>query len=170
MRRIKVIKKTWLVLPLLLVGLGLAGCESSFSTGFNKDLLSGLQVTNDGLSYDDAYITVDGEKTQENSFAVGDKVVMNFEGVDYYELVDGKAFPGAALLVTDLNGKEMLREDDLFAAYAETGASPEDASILTVALTIGNPMISGEKYKWQAHIWDRKSDGVIDGSMDIVVK
>ncbi|MBU0648197.1 hypothetical protein KJ855_03375 [Patescibacteria group bacterium] len=154
---------------LVLLVVTLVGCEANFSKGVNKDLLSGLKVDNDGLAYDEVYLTVDDERTSENMFDIGTEVYMNFTGVDYFEEVDGKVFPGAMMVVADKNGKEILEEDDMFAMYDEDGVLPEQASEMFVSLLIGDPMVEGEQYTWYSKIWDKVGDGTIEATMDIGV-
>lgn len=156
------------VLFLMLVSL--VGCEYNFSEGVNKDLLSGLKVENSGLTYDEAYLTVDNQRTTDTSFDLGTEVYMNFTGVDYFEEVDGMVYPGAMMVVADSNGKEIMEEDDLFAQYDETGVDPQLAADMYVSLMIGDPMKSGEQYTWYAKIWDKKGDGKIEGTMELEVK
>ncbi len=150
--------------------IALVGCEANFSKGVNKDLLSGLQVTNDGLTYEEAYLTVDDERTTASSFDLGTEVYMNFTGVDYFEEKDGMVFPGAMLVVVDKDGKEIMEQDDLFAQYSESGVTAEMAKAMFVSLIIGNPMESGESYSWYSKVWDKVGEGKIEGTLDFEVK
>ncbi|MFA4930596.1 MAG: hypothetical protein WC570_01880 [Patescibacteria group bacterium] len=161
-------KKAALGLTVFLL-LVLVGCEWNFGKGVQKDLLSGLQVTNDGLVYESAYLTVNDQETTENVFDLGTEVFMNFDGVDYFEEVDGKVFPGAAMVVYDADGQELFSEDDLFAQYSESGVTPEEASAMFVSLLIGDPLVSGEQYTWKARIWDKVGGGHIDAELGLGV-
>jgi len=148
----------------------LTGCDYNFSLGTNTDLLSGLTVSNDGLSYDEVYLTLDDERTTGSEYAYGDEIFMNFAGVTNFEEKDGKVFPGAMMVVADKDGKEIIEEDDLFAQYDETGVDPGMASDMYISLTMGDPMKSGQVYTWYAKVWDKVGGGMIEGTMDVEMK
>lgn len=166
----KIMSKKWAIGIAAFLLVAMVGCDYNFSTGINKDLLSGLQVNNDGLTYDEAYLTVDDQRTTENVFDIGTEVYMNFSGVDYWqEDENGMVYPGAMMVVADKNSKEIMEEDDLFAQYDETGVEADVAKDMFVSLLIGDPMMEGEQYTWYVKIWDKMGDGKIEATLDIAV-
>lgn len=162
--------KKWAIGICAFLLLAVTGCEYNFSKGVDKDLLSGLQVNNDGLSYEEVYLSVDEEVTNENVFDFGKEVYMNFTGIEYFEEDDnGMVYPGAMMVVADKSGKELMEEDDLFAQYDETGVETSLAKDLFVSLMIGTPLEEGEQYTWYVKIWDKLGGGEIEATMDIGV-
>ncbi len=161
--------KKYVALFLLLFGLSLSGCQFDWSQGIKKDYSTGITVSNEGLSYDEDYLSVDGERLNNNGVKLGDKVYMVFSGVDGFAEKDGKVFPGAAMQVTDREGKTVLEETDMFAAYDQTGVDVTDAGDLSVSLLVGDPMISGESYDWKVKFWDKLDKGEIKAEVSIDV-
>lgn len=152
------------------LALTMFGCEYSTSTGIKKDFLTGLTVKEDGLRVDEVYLTLDGEKSTVSEFELGSQGVINFKGVDYWKVVDGKVFPGAAILVVDENNTTVMEEKDLFEQYKDAGVTLEQAKDITLSLTIGSPLKSGQNYTWKGRIWDRQTGKKIDVDMGLKVK
>ena len=164
-----VMKKITLVVVLLSF-FSLSGCQMDFSKGVKKDFKTGITVTNDGLSYEDYYLAVGDQRLGTSEVSMGDKVYLNFTGVDGFTEENGKVFPGAAMVVTDRDGKEVLHEDDLFSAYSKDGVDKADAKVMSVSVVVGDPMISGESYNWKVRFWDKKHAGEIRAELDLKVK
>jgi hypothetical protein len=142
----------------------------SCAAGVKKDLLTGLTVTNNGLSYDNVYLTSDGNELQSTEFSMGQKIVIQLEGVDGFQLKDGMAFAGASLVVEDNAGNVVLELNDLLASYNETGIKPEDAKFLSANFTVGDPIELNKPYKLIANFWDNNSESDIICKVDFTVK
>lgn len=162
--------KRLLFVLVTVLAFSLVGCEMDYSKGINKDFKTGISVSNDGLTFEEYYLSVDGERLDNNKVQVGDKVYLNFAGVDGFAEVDGAVFPGVSMLVTDRDGNQVIQESDLFAEYNAKGVDPADAKDLSVSLMIGEPMIAGETYNWKVKFWDKKETGEIRADLDIEVK
>jgi len=158
-------KKTHILLGSLLLLI-----MTSCNVGVNKDLLSGLKVTNNGLSYEEAYLSVAGQKTTNTEFPLQTEVNLIASGIKGYVIKDSLVYIGASLSVFDKDNKEVLNYPDLFAAYDSTGVSPVDAEVITLTLTTGNPMLAGESYIWKTRIWDKNGKGEINTEVKISVK
>lgn len=142
----------------------------NFSVGTNKDLLSGLTLSNNGLSYSEGYLSMDNQKLSSNKFPMDKVIYLFFDGVEGFQETEGKVFLGASLVVTDASGNKILEEADLFASYNESGVSVEDAKKISLNLKIGNPMKVGAKYVWKSKIWDKKGKGVIEAESEFEVQ
>ena len=142
----------------------------NFSVGTNKDFLTGLSVTNNGFSIEGAYLVgPDNVIRKTNEAELGSEMAVVIEGIENYELKDGKAFPGMSMVVTGKDGKDVINEPDLFADG--DGYPPADASILRGTITIGAPMKSGEVYEVKIKVWDKnKMDSEINVEVDLEVK
>ncbi|MCP9767155.1 hypothetical protein EGI22_04480 [Lacihabitans sp. LS3-19] len=141
----------------------------SCSAGIKKDFLSSLKVTNNGLSFEQAYMASDGKALQSDQLKTGQKVTLQLTGVKGFDLIDGMAFPGASIEVLDKNGAKAMELADLFASYDETGVKAEDAQYLSAALTIGSPLLIGETYTFKSHFWDKNGTGEINGEMEFTI-
>jgi hypothetical protein len=142
----------------------------SCSTGVNKDFSTGLSVSYNGFKMDKAYLVgSNNTAVTTNEVPLNSEVSIVVQGVENYELKDGKAYPGLSLNVMDSQGKAVIDEQDLFSQ--SDGYSPTDAAILRGTVTVGAPMKSGETYHVQMRIWDKnKSENVITAELDIDVK
>jgi len=144
----------------------LFSCES----GIKKDFTSGLKITNNGLSFTESYINVDGKKSTGSEFPLNSVVELHFEGVNGFTLENDMVFLGASMTLVDSKNTEILHYPDLFADYDSTGVSPIDAKLIYLSLSTASPMEAGEKYMWKTRVWDKKGKGEINTEMEISVK
>jgi hypothetical protein len=150
--------------------LALAACSVKFSAGVKKDLMTGLKVTNSGLSLEEAVLASGEKRLSKGEAELGTKVKIVFTGVSGFTAKDGKVFPGASLKVTGPDGAVILENEDMYAKYSETGVTEEQASELSVALTMGDPMEAGKAYHCAARVWDKNSTGQINAEVDLTAK
>lgn len=141
-------------LPLLL----LTACGSgSFSKGIKKDITTGLSSSYNGFSVDDIYLTDDkGNKMSNNQITLGNALLVVASGVENYKLVNGKAYPGCTIILTDKNKKELLNLPDAFASLSD-GLPAAEATELKATLTTGAPMLAGETYQLYIHFYDKQN-------------
>ncbi len=145
-------------------------CACKFSTGIKKDLSTGLTSINKGLSVEDIYLTVDGIKLSSNVISLGKEVVLIADGVDDYQVKDGKVYPGCRIILTDKAGKEILNLPDAFAEQT-TGLEKDKAAVLRATLTTGSPMQVGETYHLNVRFFDKnKKENEIVSDVDLVMK
>jgi hypothetical protein len=140
------------------------------NVGVNKDLLSGLKISNTDLTYKEGYLSMDQAKLNTSEFPAGKVVYMFFDGIEGYKFVDDKAFLGASLIVTDESGNKIIEYADLFETYNESGVSAEDSRTVSISLTIGAPLAPETKYTWKSTIWDKNGTGKIEAEVEFVVK
>jgi hypothetical protein len=149
----------------------LLSCGGNFSKGVKKDMTTGLASNYNGFAVDDIYLTdKNGTKLNSNKIVLGDEIMVIASGVDNYKLVDGKAFPGCTIILTDKNKKEILNLPDAFSSL-NNGVSASEATELKATLTTGAPMQAGETYQLYVHFFDKKqTTSVITSTVDIVMK
>jgi hypothetical protein len=148
----------------------LAFLINACNVGVNKDLGTGLKVTNSGLSLKESYLTMDSVKFNSNEFTIGKTVYFNFMGVEGFTLKDGKADLGASISITDEKGKEVMANPDLFPSTDQSGYDPKQLSELNLNLKVGDPLLSGSKYLWKSKIWDKNGKGTIEAELKFTVK
>ncbi|WP_462221385.1 hypothetical protein [Ferruginibacter sp.] len=151
------------------ISLTLCNCSGGFSKGVKKDLSTGLTSSYNGFAVDDIYLAVDDNKLSTNKIALGKKVELIADGVDYYQLKDGKVNPGCRIILTDKAGKEILNLPDAFAEQAALDKSK--AASLKATLTTGSPMLAGETYHLNVQFFDKnKKESEIVSDVDLVMK
>lgn len=131
--------------------------ESSFLTTQRfDDHLTSLQKD---LSFEKLYF-YDAESEKEipdNVIALGQKVVLEFEGLDGFTEVDEQVFPGMEVTVLNSEGMMVMYSPDLLASYSE-GVDPKLLkSSLTSNLRL-NPDNAPGRYLWVIRVFDKKSD------------
>lgn len=154
--------------PLIFLVALATSCD--FSKGVKKDLATGLSVSYNGFRIDEIYLVgPDNKAVSTNEVPMNSQVSIVVQGIENYEMKDGKAFPGLMLTVTDSQGTAVIDEMDLLADG--NGYPPSDAAILRGTVTVGTPMKSGETYHVRMRIWDKnKKESEINAEVDIVVK
>lgn len=135
-----------------------------------KDGQKPLEVKSNGLSYTEAYMTLDTVKTTATKFLIGDKIKLNVNGCKGFVEKDSMVYIGASLTVYDMDNKEVMNYPDLFSDYDATGVTPDQAETVKLYLTIGDPMKKGESYIWKNRIWDKNGKGEITSEIGIKVK
>lgn len=154
-----------LLLPVLFI---FSSCQ--FSKGVKKDLVTGLTSSYNGFAVENIYLSVDGNKLNTNIIALGKQVVLIADGVDYYEVKDGKVYPGCRIILTDKAGKEILNLPDAFAEQTN-GLEKDKAASLSATLTTGSPMQAGETYHLNVRFFDKnKKENEIVSNVDLVMK
>jgi len=142
---------------------------SACTAGVNKDLITGLKVSNSGLSYKEANLVVDNAKVTSSEFKLGDVVYLEVNGIEGYVEKDGKVFIGASLVITDPKGNKIMDYADLFAETAAEGVSPKDAPVITLHFPTDSLML-GAKCLWKSKIWDKSGKGEINTELEFTVK
>ena len=159
-------KSIWLVATCLT----LHSCSGGFSKGVKKDLTTGLNSSYNGFAVEDIYLSVDGNKLNTNTIALGKQVELIADGVDYYAVKDGKVYPGCRIILTDKAGKEILNLPDAFAEQTN-GLEKDKAASLRATLNTGSPMQVGETYHLSVRFFDKnKKESEIVSNVDLMMK
>lgn len=143
----------------------LISCD--FRKSVYKDLKTGMLSKGDGLSCEDVYLSWGEKKIERNTFIYGEEVVLNLNNIEGFERVDGHAFPGMDLWVTDEQGDTLLKKHDLYAGLQSgTALSP---LLLKANVMVADPIHSGGKYTLDVRVWDKKSDGIFNVTLGFEV-
>ncbi|MBA4323111.1 MAG: hypothetical protein C0408_09875, partial [Odoribacter sp.] len=150
----------------LLFLVALSGCQ--FSKSVQKDLISGLFMTGDGLSCDDVYLSVNNQKTERSTFIYGEKFLLNFNNIEGFKKDNDHVFPAMTLLVVSKTGDTVLQTNDLYSDYPDgMNLSP---LLLTADVTVANPMKSNGEYTLFVNIWDKKGSGKFTAKFEFKIK
>ncbi len=143
----------------------------SFSKGVKKDITTGLNSSYNGFAVDDIYLTDDkGNKLTSNQVTLGNALLLVASGVENYKLVNGKAYPGCTIILTDKNKKEILNLPDAFASLSD-GLPAAEATELKATLTTGAPMLAGETYQLYVHFFDKQNPtSVITSTVELLAR
>jgi hypothetical protein len=151
-------------IAILLLAL-ISGCQ--FSKSVNKDLMSGLLTKGDGLSCDEVYLTVDGEKINRSTFVYGETFVVNFNKIEGFVKENEAVSPDMSLLVLGVENDTMLFAEDLYRDYPD--GIKLDPLLLTSEVTVAEPIGSSRDYKLIVSIKDKKGDGVFSAELGFKV-
>lgn len=144
-------------LPFYAFALACALTACNFSVGTKKDLSTGLSYSYNGFAVSEVYfVDADNLPKGSNEVDLNSEVAIVVQGIEHYTLIDGKAYPGMSLTVSDQDGNRVIGEDDLF--ESNIGYSPVEASVLRGTITVGEPMVSGQTYATTLRIWDKHND------------
>lgn len=146
-------------------------CSCNFSKGVKKDLSTGLSISYNGFTVEEAYLADgDGNRVSSNGITLGSKISVMASGVDYFEEKNGKVFPGCSILLTDKNKKEVLNLPDAFADMTG-GTTAAEARLLRASVNTGDPMVVGETYHLHIRFYDKNNkDNEIVGDVDLLMK
>lgn len=157
--------KIW---PLFFVFCVSALLSCDFSKSVKKDLITGLLTKGDGLSCEEAYLSVDDETVLRNTFEYGEEFMLVFNNMEGFERYEDHAFPGMALNVVSLDGDTVLAEPDLYSDL--TDGAEYSPLLLNSAILVADPMHSNEKYTLHVDIWDKKGDGIYTAKLNFKVE
>jgi len=141
----------------------------SCSVGVKKDLLSGLTVKYNGFTVGNSYLVKDSKKTTDVKIQPGKVISLVFSDIGGFAELEGKAYPGASILVTDSKGKIVLDVADLFSSYDSTGV---DVALVKQALSIdftapASGFEKGETFSWKSKVWDKKGKATLDCELQL---
>jgi hypothetical protein len=149
----------------LLLLIALSGCQ--FSKSVKKDLVSGLLTTGDGLSCNDVFLKVNGERINRNTFVYGEQFIVNFNGIEGFVKDNDYVFPGMKLVVSNNAGDTILKTGDLYSEYSN--GLKLTPLLLTSDITVATPMNSKGAYILHVNIWDKKGKGTFSAKFSFNV-
>ena len=103
---------------------------TTFDNGI-KMKIKGFRVKAAALYFDDQT-----KVPEDNMVDLDQRINLLITIESGWKTVDEKVFPGGSEIIKLNTGYEVLRSDDLFKAYDETGVSPEDAAYITLKAII----------------------------------
>jgi hypothetical protein len=129
-----------------------------------------IGVSARGLAYERVFF--DSEKTGPlpcNKVLANTNAGLGFAGLQGFAEQDGMVFPGAELIVTDSDGKQVLHEEDIFKDIT-VGLTPDQAKMLMAIIPFQEPIKSGATYRIKARFFDKKNENnEITADLDVEV-
>ncbi|NJO89985.1 MAG: hypothetical protein HC831_14325 [Chloroflexia bacterium] len=128
-----------------------------------------LTIENNNLNYSEIYFysQEQGKFVTDNSATRNEKLYLVFEGLDGFNLEDGKVFFGMKVNAKDSKGNVLINEDDLF---EDTGYDPSElqkmlsADVLFSGDNINNPI------SCEFLVWDKRGENKIRVTVDLNLK
>ncbi len=155
--------KTVILTFLLLTAL--SSCD--FNKSVKKNLVSGLTAYGDGLSCENVYLSVNGEKITRNSLIYGEEFYVNFNNIEGFKKENENVFPDMRLFVLNKTGDTVFQTNDLCSEFADgINKSP---LLLTANLTVAAPIHSNNQYTLYVKIRDKKGTGTYTAKFDFRV-
>lgn len=128
----------------------------------------GITIVSTGLKVDSAVMTSNNKVFTVAELSAGAKLHVSLVKIHGFAIRDDKSFPGCSMRVIDSKKKTVLNYEDLFVGDEyKNGVSSDDARIISVNLTIGSPMETGQTYQWEITVWDKVGGGSLTASVPI---
>lgn len=138
----------------------------------NSLIKNGIKLKSSGFKVSEAYLVLD----DENLVPENNKVDLN-QNVNMVLIIDGgwtetggRVFPGSKQVIKLNNGVVILDSEELFAAFDETGVSPEDARYITLNAVITELKDKKNHVIVNFRLWDKKGAAEITGSYKLFIK
>jgi hypothetical protein len=135
------------------------------SAGIKKDLTTGLSSSYTGMEPEKVFLVMNTEVLNHIDIPLGESFLLVNDGIRGMQVKNGKVKVGCSLLVSDQQGKMLLKEKDLFADHDEF--EEKDAKMLKCTVSTGSPMKWEEKYNVAVTFWDKNGTGKIENKVTI---
>lgn len=131
---------------------------TTFENGI-KMKIKGFKVKSAALYFDD-----NTKVPEDNLVDLDQRINLLIRIESGWKIKDEKVYPGGSEIIKLNTGYVVLKSDDLFKAYDETGVSPEDAEYITLKAII-TKLDDKKKYIIVTfRVWDKNSTSEINGS------
>jgi hypothetical protein len=149
--------------------------KTATSTANTKEsglIKNGIRFTANGFKVSEAYLAFDDESMvpEDNKVALNQNVNMVLIIDKGWTESAGRVYPGSKQVVKLSNGYEVLKSEDLFAAFDETGVSPEDARYITLNAIVTEIKNKKNYVIVNFNVWDKKGTATINGSYKLYIK
>jgi hypothetical protein len=170
------------IISLLIISFGLVcNLSAQIKTTKPKPEPKSQQVTNvtnnikmvsNGFKVESAYLVFEDETPvpNDNKIDLNQKVNLRIIIDSGWTLVNGKVYPGGSEKIILSTGAVVLKSDDLFAAYTETGVDEADARYITLKAVITKMEDKSKHAIITFKVWDKKGRNTITGSYKLFIK
>jgi hypothetical protein len=136
----------------------------TFDNGITMNI-KGFKVSAALLRFDN-----DSKVPDDNTVELNDRINMLITIDSGWRVSGGKVFPGGSEIIKLNTGAEVLRSDDLFKSYEETGVDPGDAKYITLKAII-TKLDDKKKYIIvNFRVWDKKGPAELTGSYKFYIR
>ena len=138
----------------------------------NELIKNGIILQSRGFKVAEAYLVFD----DENLVPEGNKVAVQ-QNVNMLLIIDsgwtdnnGRVYPGSKQVLKLNTGAEILTQEELFAAFDETGVAADDARYITLNTSIPELKDKKKHVVVNFRLWDKKGSSEITGHYKLYVK
>lgn len=166
MKRIAIVEIIFFsVLAILLFALINSCNGQSAKHGADKNINTGITTEYHIISFEKTYLIMNDEVLNHTDIPLGESFYLVHDGIKGFVQKEGKISMGCSLLISDMQGKVLLHNKDLY----EGNDMYEKDSIEFIRCTIGtgSPMQYEEKYNIQVAFWDKYGEGKIENNFTI---
>ncbi|MEO6721767.1 MAG: hypothetical protein ABIN67_15700 [Ferruginibacter sp.] len=138
----------------------------------NEQIKNGIIINSRGFKVAEAYLVFDDENPvpDDNKVALHQNVNMLLIIDSGWTETGGRVYPGSKQVLKLNNGVEILNSEELFAAFDETGVSPEDARYITLNTVVTELKDKKKHVVVNFRVWDKKGPSEITGSYKLFIK
>jgi len=147
-----------LALAVICLSASIAGNAQSI-TGIKKDAATGLTANYKDIEPEEALLVMNGEVLGHTDIPLGESFILINKGVTGFQEKNGKVSIGCSLLITDMQGRVILRNADLFRTKGLY--EKKDLNYLKCIINTGRPMSWDRKYRIEVVFWDKFGTGKI---------
>jgi hypothetical protein len=136
------------------------------------NVTNNIKMQSNGFKVESAYLVFEDETPvpYDNKVDINQKVNLRIIVDSGWAIIDNKVYPGASEKIILSSGGVVLKSDDLFTAYTETGVSPEDARYITLKAIITKIDDKRNHVIVTFKVWDKKGTNTITGSYKLYIK
>jgi len=156
-------------LPVIMLCLAFIGCTISTNS---SDVRNDIQLKAEGVKVKQAFLIFDENDKlvpEGNKVEVGQKVNLRLI-LEGWKATNGKVFLGASEKIATDEGNVMLDQQDLFAAYDQTGIDIKDAGGITLMAVITRVDRLFKHFEVSFKVWDKNSSDNVTGSYKLYLK
>lgn len=159
------IKYSCLLVSLLLL---ITSCVFGGSTENNDspkaNLSEKLVIKENGLTVKNIEVNDGNKKITSSKIVYGTKLVFEFNEATGFTEDNETVYPGLEIIVFNKNKDTIVYNSDLY-SEAKDGIHVSELEMYASA-TLADPIIAGNDYSIQLHLWDKKGTGTLDTSFD----
>lgn len=135
-------------------------CACSYSSGVNKDLATGLTYSYKNCRVGDVQMVDErGIPFTSNIVPINSTFLIKALGVQNFQVVNGKAFPGCEITLKDKLDKIVGHLPDLFESSAKEGIPTPGPLDLSATISLSQPLVTGDTYSVDARFFDKQQPG-----------
>jgi|GEM_PF-2113824 len=138
----------------------------------NSLFKNGIKINSKGFTVSEAYLVLDDETLvpATNKVDINQNVNMVLIIEKGWTESEGRVFPGSKQVIKLSSGVEILNSEDLFAAFDETGVSPEDSRYITLNAVITEMKNKANHVLVNFNLWDKKGTATLSGSYKLYIR
>ncbi|MFT3704363.1 MAG: hypothetical protein QM802_18485 [Agriterribacter sp.] len=144
----------------------------SYSSGVSKDLATGLTYSYKNCQVRDVKMVDEkGIPFTSNIVPINATFFIKASGVQNFQLMNGKVFPGCEITVKDKLKDTVGHLPDAFVVSAKDGIATPGPLDLSASIVLSSPLVTGETYAVEARFFDKQqANRELTVSVDVLLR